>query len=122
MQQIMPSENSYAITRVDTVEAGSVECVELCNDSSLMEAPLHSKKSTAMAKIDGPMGHQSGVTHLTDGTDKVDNYTSRKKRAPVERATRPGVQHVTGEEHNDVEQQTRVKDPRRKHNSASRSA
>jgi len=72
--------------------------------------------------------HQSGATALTDQTDKCDNSSSltKKRRSntgeqqqepPQEPAaaaaiTRPGVQHVSGKEHERSEQTRRVKQRR----------
>lgn len=73
--------------------------------------------------LDGSMG-QSGDTDVTGATLKRENssYTSKKSRRSLPPATTPGVQFVSGTDHEQSELQLRTKDPRMKHRRSSASA
>jgi hypothetical protein len=66
--------------------------------------------------MDGPLG-QSYATELTDSTPKITNVPSQTKRRGAPPATTPGIQHVSGSKHEELELQIRNKDPRMKHRS-----
>jgi hypothetical protein len=70
--------------------------------------------------FDGSMGSgDTNFTTKTTTTEEKDNSSCKKLRSKP--ATRPGVQFVSGEDHDEREMQVRTKDPRMKHRMKHRS-
>jgi hypothetical protein len=78
-------------------------------------------KNMVENEMDGPLG-QSYATEMTDTTPKITNIQSESKRRGVPNATKPGIHHVSGSQHNEMELQIRSKDPRMKHRSLQKKA